>query len=110
MLETNSIVIVHLANPTEKLWGVLLDLNQTGLVLRGLNVASFDDWMFQVARRESQTLGLSTMFLPLFRVERIFLDEQVGEVNSYRRRFEQQVGEPVEKYLTPDIVDTEIPS
>jgi len=30
--------------------------------------------------------------VPLFRVERIFLDEQVGEVESYRVRFERRTG------------------
>ena len=39
------------------------------------------------------------MFVPLFRVERIFLDERVGEVESYRQRFEQRVGVAVERYL-----------
>lgn len=99
MLLPDSIVIAHLVNPTEKFWGVLLNLDPSGLALRGINVSSFDDWMFQVGRREPQTLGLSTMFVPLFRIERIFLDEQIGEVESYRQRFEQQVGKAVESYL-----------
>jgi len=99
MLKPDSIVIAHLVNPTEKFWGVLLNLDQSGLALRGISVSSFDDWMFQVARQEPHTLGLSTMFAPLFRIERIFLDEQVGEVESYSQRFEQQIGLAVESYL-----------
>jgi hypothetical protein len=39
------------------------------------------------------------MFVPLFRVERLFLDEAVGEVESYRQRFQQRVGMNVERYL-----------
>jgi hypothetical protein len=99
MIPAGSLVIVHLVNPTEKLWGVLQDLGVAGVTLRGLNVSSFDDWMGQAARREEQTLGLSTMFVPLFRIERIFLDEAVGEVESYRQRFRQRVGVSVESYL-----------
>lgn len=110
MLKQDSIVIVHLVNPTEKFWGVLQDLDPSGLVLRGLSVTSFDDWMFQVARKEHQALGLSTMFVPLFRVERIFMDEQIGEVESYRQRFQTQVGEPVEHFLGMEVPETEIPS
>jgi hypothetical protein len=109
MLESNSIVIAHLVNPTEKLWGVLLSLDPSGLTLRGINVASFDDWMFQIARQEERTLGLSTMFMPLSRVERIFLDEQIGEVESYRQRFEHNVGRSVESLLGLDLVE-EVPS
>ena len=69
MIRPGTIVIVHLVNPTEKLWGIL------------------------------QTLGLSTICVPLFRVERIFIDESIGEVESYRERFAKRVGIPVEKYL-----------
>jgi len=76
-----------------------MNLDQSGLVLRGINVSSFDNWMFQVTRQEQQSLGLSTMFVPLFRIERVFLDEQIGEVGSYSQRFEDQVGMAVENYL-----------
>ena len=110
MLRPDSIVIAHLVNPIEKFWGVLLKLDQSGLVLRGINVSSFDDWMFQVVRHEAHSLGLSTMFVPLFRIERIFLDEQIGEVESYRQRFEQQVGMSVEGYLGLEAVSDEDPS
>jgi hypothetical protein len=99
MIPSGSLVIVHLINPTEKFWGVLHELGAAGLVMRGINVSTFDDWMAQAARREAQTLGLSTMFVPLFRVERIFLDEAVGEVESYRQRFQRRVGMAVERYL-----------
>ena len=110
MLRPESVVIAHLVNPTEKFWGVLLNLDQSGLVLRGINVSSFDDWMFQAARQAPQALGLSTMFVPLFRIERIFLDEQIGEVESYRQRFEQQVGRAVESFLGLDPGGHEPPS
>ena len=99
MIRPGALVIVHLINPTEKFWGVLQSLEMTGVTLRGISVESFDDWMAQATRGMDQTLGLSTMFVPLFRVERIFLDEAVGEVASYRQRFSQRVGMPVERYL-----------
>ena len=82
-----ALVIVHLANPTEKFWGVLERLEPVGVIYRGLSLSVFEEWMIEVARGEQPTLGLATMFVPLFRVERIFLDEQVGEVESYRQRF-----------------------
>jgi len=99
MIRSGSLVIVHLVNPTEKFWGVLQELGVAGVMLRGINVSSFDDWMAQAGRQGEQSLGLSTMFVPLFRVERIFLDEPVGEVASYRQRFHRRVGLPVERYL-----------
>ena len=99
MIRPGTIVIIHLVNPTEKLWGVLQDLGLPGVTLRAINLSSFDDWMAQAVRPGDQTLGLSTMFVPLFRVERIFIDESIGEVESYRERFAKRVGVPVEKYL-----------
>jgi len=99
VIKAGTIVIVHLANPTEKFWGVLHELAVPGVTLRGINISSFDDWMAQAVRPGEQTLGLTTMFVPLFRVERIFRDESVGEVESYQQRFAQRVGISVEQYL-----------
>ena len=112
MLTTGSIIICHLVNPTEKFWGVLESLDSTGIVIRGINLASFDDWMMQAARKEeTPSLGLSTMFVPLFRLERLFLDEQVGEVESYRQRFRERVGIDVESFLGLEGIDgTVLPS
>jgi hypothetical protein len=110
-VESGSIVLAHLVNPAEKLWGVLYALDATGVTIRAINVESFEDWIAQINRDEPQALGLATMFVPLFRVERIFLDEQVGEVESYCQRFERRVGMGVETYLALDRSDpNEIPS
>ena len=91
-LGSGAIVTVHLVNPTEKFWGVLERLEPVGVVFRGLSLEIFELWVNELVRGESVTLGLSTTFVPLFRVERIFLDEQVGEVESYRQRFERRTG------------------
>jgi len=99
-MESGALVVIHLVHPTEKFWGVLLDLGVAGLTFRGINLASFDDWMFQVSRRdEAPSLGLATMFVPMSRVERVFLDEPVGAVGSYRERFERHLGESIEVFL-----------
>ena len=99
MFPSGSIVICHLVNPTEKFWGVLHSLDTTGITISGINLASFDEWMMQAGSGEPPTLGLAPMFVPLFRVERVFLDEQVGEVESYCQRFESRVGVPVRTFL-----------
>jgi hypothetical protein len=99
-MEPGSIVILHLQNPTEKLWGVLERLNEHGITLRGLNLTSFDDWMAQAVTEDGPpAIGLATMFVPMMRVERLFLDEQVGAVESYCQRFERRVGRSVYDHL-----------
>ena len=99
MIPIGSLVTIHLANPPEKFWGVLEGLEGVGVTFRGLSLDAFEDWVTEVARREPSSLGLATMFVPLFRIERIFLDEQVGAVESYRQRFERRVGAPIEAFL-----------
>ena len=99
MILPGSLVLVHLSSPPEQFWGVLDDLSPAGVTFRGINVGSFEDFMAQAARNEEFALGFSTIFVPMFRVERIYLDEQVGMVQSYRQRFEERVGRTVESYL-----------
>lgn len=102
-IRPGALVIVHLVSPTEKLWGFLDELAGHGLMLRALSLSTFEDWMASAARQEPQTLGLATLFVPLFRVEKIFLDEDVGEVASYQRRFAERVGVTVQEYLGADL-------
>ena len=70
----------------------------------GLNVASFEDFLAQAAGDGDRALDFSTMFVPIFRVERIFLDQQVGEVESYTQRFERRVGLPIEAYVRDELL------
>ncbi len=96
-----AIVIVNLVSPKEKFWGVLRSLSAVGLTIRGINLDSFEDWIRQLARGgdEDQTLDLVTMFVPLFRLERLFLDEPVGAVKSYAEVFQDVVGKTPQSYL-----------
>lgn len=98
-MKAGEIVVVHLQNPPEKQWGVLLALQPFGITLRGLNVASFEDWVRSIVRDMESSLGLATVFFPMTRVERIALDERVGEVESMCESFERLVGRSVEVYF-----------
>ena len=97
--EESSLVIVNLVNPKEKFFGVLGSLSAAGITMRAINLDSFDDWVRQIAHGEEVDITMITMFIPLFRVERIFLDEPAGAIKSYGERFEEVVGMPVRKYL-----------
>lgn len=97
--EKSALVIVNLVNPREKFFGVLTSLSAAGVTMRGINLDAFDDWVRQVAKDDDSDLDLITMFLPLFRVERIFLDEASGQIKSFSQRFEDAVGTSIQKYL-----------
>jgi hypothetical protein len=95
----SALIIANLVNPKEKFFGVLLALSPAGVTMRGINLDSFEDWIHQIARKEEAELDLITMFVPLFRVERIFLDEPCGAIKSYSQRFEDVAGISIRAFL-----------
>lgn len=92
-------VVVYLHSPKEKVWGMLVSTHGAGIVVRGLDLAVFDDWMRQEARGDEALIGLTTLFYPMHRVERMEQDETVGPLVSYADRFAQQVGKTVTELL-----------
>ena len=94
-LSAGDAVIVYLQVPKEKVWGLLVSLGTAGVVVRCIDLAAFDDWMRQEARRDEPYLGLSTVFYPMSRVERMERDQTMGPVISYSERFNREVGRSV---------------
>jgi hypothetical protein len=98
-LEPNSIIILSLHTPKEKLWGMLSSISSAGVTVRGIDLNSFDDFIRQVMDPEGERIGLPTLFFPMQRVERIALDEPHGSIPSMAERFEQRVGRSLRDYL-----------
>ncbi|MFQ5724140.1 MAG: hypothetical protein ACE5G6_06570 [Terriglobia bacterium] len=98
-MELNSIVIVSLHDPKERVWGQLVSLTQAGVTLRGIDLNSFDDFIRQVKSDAEDLVGLATIFYPMQRVERIALDEPQGSIPSLSQTFERQVGRSLFEYL-----------
>lgn len=91
-------VIVNLHSPREKLWGVLRELNAAGVFLRGIALNTFDDWLQMVVRGE-RNLALTNVFLPMWRIERVSLDESVDDIPSLAAQFYDRVGLTLDEYL-----------
>jgi hypothetical protein len=98
-MEINNIVIVSLASPKEKIWGQLLLLDTKGVGVRGIELSSFDDFVRQIVGREECTVGMSQVFYPMHRVERVALDESCGSIPSLSERFQSLVGLSIQEYL-----------
>ena len=96
-LSAGAPVILYLQNPKEKVWGLLISVASAGVVVRGLDLATFDEWMRQEARDDERALGPSTLFYPMHRLERMERDETLGTLLSYADRFAQMVGRTVEE-------------
>ena len=98
-MELNSIVIVSLIAPKEKIWGQLISLDAAGVTIRGIDLFSFDDFLRQLVNHEDTTVGLATVFYPMQRVERIAQDESSGTIPSLADRFREKIGLSVQEYL-----------
>jgi hypothetical protein len=94
-LDEGAPVVLHLREPREKVWGILLSLTTPGVIVRGIDLETFDDWMRQEARRDEVLIGLTTLFYPMNRLERMERDETVGPIQSYSDRFAREVGRTV---------------
>jgi hypothetical protein len=98
-MDPGTFVILHLTGPKEQFWGRLIVLGPTGVTLRGVNLNSFEDWARQVGRREERTMEAVPIFFPMHRIERMFEDEDMGIVASYRRRFKELAGLEAVEYF-----------
>jgi hypothetical protein len=98
-LTEGSTVVVYLQGPKEKVWGVLVSLTPSGVVLRGVDLETFDDWMRQEARGDETLIGPLTLFYPMHRIVRMERDETVGPLTSYADRFAREVGRTVTAVL-----------
>ena len=96
-LDRGTPVVLYLQNPKEKVWGLLIGLEPSGVVVRGLDLQTFDDWMRQEARSAETEVGPCTLFYPMHRLERVERDESVGPVPGYADRFAREVGQTVKQ-------------
>jgi hypothetical protein len=87
-------VLLYLHTPREKVFGVLVSLQPAGVAVRGIDLAAVDDWLRQEARGE-HGLGLSTLFYPLSRLERMEKDETTDGLEGIADRFRRETGRSV---------------
>jgi hypothetical protein len=98
-MKPNSVVVVSLHSPKEKIWGVLLDINPSGVTVRGIDLNSFDHFVNEINQLDAERIGLPTVFFPMNRVERISLDEPSGSIPSMAEIFERKIGRTLSDYL-----------
>jgi hypothetical protein len=97
-IQPGSAVILVLHSPREKCWGVLDEITQAGVFLRGLDLNAFDSWLHAVVHDEP-FIGLGDQFFPMWRVERISQDEAAGEMPSLSQQVERRTGRPVSELV-----------
>jgi len=90
-IEKNECVIIILQNPREKVFGILDEINQAGVFIRGIDLNYFDEWT-QAIRNDEQFLPMLDAFYPMWRVERLTRDESSESLPSLEEQFEQRTG------------------
>lgn len=101
MINPGTPILIVLHTPREKYWGILDEINGAGVFLRGLDLNSFDEWIRSVIHKEP-SIGLGSMFFPMWRVERVAKDESVGGVMSLCEQAEERTGLSIDELLKND--------
>ncbi len=101
-------VIISLHEPREKIWGILLRLLPEGIWVHGIDLHSFDDWTRQIsdADQDEPVIGMSTMFFPMHRIERIVIDERAGLAASLKETFKSRVGQDIFEWVDWDKIQS----
>lgn len=93
------LVVVVLHSPKERLWGALLGLEGPGVAIRGLDVAPWEEVLTLVRQGRADQVSLSTRFVPMHRIESLYLDEPSSGVPSLGDVFLERTGTPPLSFL-----------
>lgn len=93
------LVVVVLHSPRERLWGALLGLEAAGLALRGLDVAPWEEVLALVRTGHGEEVALGTRFVPMHRIESLYLDERSSGVPSLEEVFRLRTGQDPRAFL-----------
>lgn len=98
-MKKNSITILNLQNPREKILGKLLEVNVSGLTIRGIDINSFNDWLNQYSEKSIMPICPTTVFYPMHRIVSCYLDEDAGDVPSFSSRFLKRTKKEISEVL-----------
>jgi hypothetical protein len=90
-IEPGDMVMLVLHSPREKCWGMLDEINVAGVFLRGLDLNTFDDWLAGIVRDEP-SIDVASLFFPMWRVERLSLDQASYGIPSMADQVQSRTG------------------
>jgi len=99
--QPGDLVVVVLHTPRERVWGHLLGLDSSGIALRGLSLTPWEEVLTLIRTGEADQVALGTRFLPLHRVEAMYLDEASSGVPSLAETFRARTGQDPWAFLAP---------
>ncbi|MFZ1376434.1 MAG: hypothetical protein WAS25_07560 [Geothrix sp.] len=99
--QPGDLVVVVLQAPRERIWGALLGLDASGIAIRGLDLTPWEEVLSLVRTGESDQVALGTRFLPMHRVEAMYLDEASSGAPSLAEIFRNRTGQEALGFLLP---------
>jgi hypothetical protein len=99
--QIGDLVVVVLQSPRERIWGYLLGLDAAGITLRGLDLTPWEEVLTLVRTDQADQVALGTRFLPMHRVEAMYLDEVSSGAPSLAATFLDRTGQDPRVFLAP---------
>ena len=99
--QAGDLVVVVLHSPRERIWGCLLGLDAAGIALRGLDLTPWEEVLTLVRTKQVDQVALGTRFLPMHRIEAMYLDEVSSGVPSLAETFLGRTGQDPHAFLAP---------
>ena len=98
------LVVLVAVNPRERVWGRLVGLESAGVVIRGMELGSWDENLALVRQGQAQHVSVGTRFVPMHRVESLYLDETVAGAPSMAELFRTNTAaDPLDFLADPDM-------
>jgi len=93
------LVVVVLHSPRERLWGRILGLEAAGIAVRGVDLSPWSEVLSLVRTGQADQVALGTRFLPMHRVETLYLDEASSGAPSLAETFLDRTGQDPHTFL-----------
>ncbi len=90
--QRGQLVVVVTNAPRQKIWGRMLGLESAGIALRGIDLAPWEDVLSLVKSGLLEQVALDTRFIPMHRLEQMYLDEPSSGAASLAQIFEERTG------------------
>jgi hypothetical protein len=97
--QAGDLVVVVLQSPRERIWGCVLGLDASGIAVRGLDLTPWEEVLTLVRTGEADQVALGTRFLPMHRVEAMYLDEPSSGAPSLAETFLDRTGQDARVFL-----------
>ena len=97
------LVVLVAVNPRERVWGRLVGLEAAGVAVRGMELGSWEENLATIRQGAPEQVSLGTRFVPMHRVESLYLDEAIAGAPSMGELFKKGTGlEPLDFLADPE--------